>query len=70
MLDLTSILESCQALLDVLQVDQLLRTMCKIVVENCRGAVSLAAAVIEDPSLGWVIAAIGYPEEGAEAYNP
>jgi signal transduction histidine kinase/predicted ATPase len=70
MLDLTSILESSQVLSSVLQVDQLLKTMCEIILENCKGVASLVAVVIEDPSIGWVIAASGCPEEGAEAHIP
>ena len=70
MLDLTSILESSQVLSSVLQVDQLLKIMCEIILENCKGVASLVAVVIEDPSIGWVIAASGRPEEGAEAHSP
>jgi signal transduction histidine kinase/predicted ATPase len=70
MLDLTSILESSQVISSVLQVDQLLKTMCEIILQNCKGVASLAAIVIEDQSIGWGIAASGYPEEGAEAHNP
>jgi signal transduction histidine kinase/CheY-like chemotaxis protein len=70
MLDLTSILESSQVISSVLQVDQLLKTMCEIILENCKGVASLAAIVIEDQSTGWGIAASGHPEEGAKAHNP
>jgi signal transduction histidine kinase/CheY-like chemotaxis protein len=70
MLDLTSILESSQVISSVLQVDQLLKTMCEIILENSQGVASLAAIIIEDPSIGWGIAASGHPEEGAEAHNP
>jgi signal transduction histidine kinase/CheY-like chemotaxis protein len=70
MLDLTSILESSQVISSVLQVDQLLKTMCEIILENCKGVASLAAIVIEDKLTGWGIAASGHPEEGAEAHNP
>ncbi|KAH7410649.1 two-component sensor protein histidine protein kinase [Cadophora sp. MPI-SDFR-AT-0126] len=69
-LDLTSILESSQVISSVLQVDQLLKTMCEIILQNCKGVASLAAIVIEDGSTGWGIAASGFAEEGAEAHNP
>ncbi|CZR68471.1 related to histidine kinase tcsA protein [Phialocephala subalpina] len=70
MLDLTSILESSLVISSVLQVDQLLKTMCEIILHNCKGVASLAAIAIEDKSIGWSVAASGRPEEGAEAHNP
>ncbi|KAF8851993.1 hypothetical protein BDZ45DRAFT_807847 [Acephala macrosclerotiorum] len=70
MLDLTSILESSLVISSVLQVDQLLKTMCEIILHNCKGVASLAAIAIEDESIGWGVAASGRPEEGAEAHNP
>jgi signal transduction histidine kinase len=69
MMDLTSLLKSSQVISSVLRVDQLLKTMCEIILQNCQGVASLAAIVIED-SEGWVIAASGDPEDGAEAHNP
>jgi signal transduction histidine kinase/tetratricopeptide (TPR) repeat protein len=69
MIDLTSLLKSSQVISSVLRVDQLLKTMCEIILQNCKGVASLAAIVIEE-SEGWVIAASGDPEEGAEAHNP
>ena len=69
MMDLTSLLKSSQVISSVLRVDQLLKTMCEIILQNCKGVASLAAIVIENPE-GWVIAASGDPEEGAEAHNP
>jgi GAF domain-containing protein len=70
MLDLTSILESSQVISSVLQVDELLKTMCEIILQNCKGVATLAAIVIEeDHPTGWAIAASG-DEEGAEAHNP
>ena len=70
MLDLKSILESSQVISSVLQVDQLLKTMCEIILENCQGVASLAAIIVEEQSVGWGIAASGYPGEGAEAHKP
>jgi len=71
MLDLTSILESSQVISSVLQVDQLLKTMCEIILQNCGGLASTAAIVVEeDDPVGWSIAASGAPENGAEAHIP
>ncbi|PBP18289.1 hsp90-like protein [Diplocarpon rosae] len=71
MLDLTSILESSQVISSVLQVDQLLKTMCEIILQNCGGLATLAAFVVEeDDSVGWSIAASGEPERGAVAHIP
>jgi signal transduction histidine kinase/CheY-like chemotaxis protein/tetratricopeptide (TPR) repeat protein len=70
MVDLNSILESSQVISSVLQVDQLLKTMCEIILQNCKGVATLAAIVVEEPTIGWGIAASGHPEEGAEAHNP
>ncbi|KAH8810781.1 HHK1, histidine kinase-group X protein [Xylogone sp. PMI_703] len=69
MLDLTSILESSQVISSVLQVDQLLKTMCEIILQNCRGLVSLVAIVLEEDG-AWSVAASGDPEEGARAHMP
>jgi signal transduction histidine kinase/predicted ATPase/serine/threonine protein kinase len=72
MLDLTSILESSQVISSVLQVDQLLKTMCEIILQNCGGLATSAAIVVEedDPTPGWSIAASGDPEKGAKAHIP
>ena len=70
-LDLTSILESSQVISSVLQVNQLLKTMCEIILENCKGLASLAAIVVEDnDEVGWIIAASGDSEKGIEAHIP
>ena len=71
MLDLTSILESSQVISSVLQVDQLLKTMCEIILQNCGGLATSAAIVVEeDYPVGWSIAASGDAEKGAEAHIP
>ena len=71
MLDLTSILESSQVISSVLQVDELLKTMCEIILQNCGGLATLAAIVVEeDDPIGWSIAASGDPEKGAVAHIP
>jgi hypothetical protein len=70
-LDLTSILESSQVISSVLQVDQLLKTMCEIILQNCGGLATMAAIVVEnDEPSGWSIAASGDPENGAVAHIP
>jgi len=71
MLDLTSILESSQVISSVLQVDQLLKTMCEIILQNCGGLATMAAIIVEeDDPVGWSIAASGDPEQGAVAHIP
>lgn len=71
MLDLTSILESSQVISSVLQVDQLLKTMCEIILQNCGGLATMAAIIVEDDDpVGWSIAASGDPENGAVAHIP
>ncbi|KAG0645354.1 Hybrid signal transduction histidine kinase K [Hyphodiscus hymeniophilus] len=71
MLDLTSILESSQVISSVLQVDQLLKTMCEIILQNCGGVATSAAIVVEEEDpIGWSIAASGDAEKGAEAHIP
>lgn len=71
MLDLTSILESSQVISSVLQVDQLLKTMCEIILQNCGGLATSAAIIVEDDDpVGWSIAASGDSERGAMAHIP
>ena len=71
MLDLTSILESSQVISSVLQVDQLLKTMCEIILQNCGGVATSAAIIVEeDDPMGWSIAASGDAEKGAAAHIP
>lgn len=71
MLDLTSILESSQVISSVLEVNQLLKTMCEIILANCGATASSAAIVVEeDEPVGWGIAASGDAELGAQAHVP
>lgn len=59
-LDLTSILERSQVISSVLKVDELLQTMCKIIMESCHGIATVAAIITkEDPTIGWVVAVSG-----------
>src|SRR3981189_2874595 len=55
----------------MLHIDQLLKTMCEIILQNCRGLATTAAIVIkEEGATGWSIAASGNPEKDAEAHLP
>jgi signal transduction histidine kinase len=70
-LDLMTILESSQVISSMLHIDQLLKTMCEIILQNCRGLATTAAIVIkEEGATGWSIAASGNPEKEAEAHLP
>jgi signal transduction histidine kinase/predicted ATPase/DNA-binding response OmpR family regulator/serine/threonine protein kinase len=72
MIDLHAILSSSQVISSVLQVDELLTTMCDIILQTCGGSATLAAIVVQDPDddNSWCVAASGDPEKGASAHNP
>jgi signal transduction histidine kinase/predicted ATPase/DNA-binding response OmpR family regulator/serine/threonine protein kinase len=71
MIDLHAILVSSQVISSVLQVDELLKTMCDVILQTCGGAATLAAIVIQEPNADhWCVAASGDPEKGASAHNP
>lgn len=73
MIDLHAILVSSQVISSVLQVDELLKTMCDVILQTCGGSATLAAIVVQDPdgdANSWCIAASGDPEKGASAHNP
>ncbi|KAM3514316.1 hypothetical protein MY11210_001991 [Beauveria gryllotalpidicola] len=73
MIDLHAILVSSQVISSVLQVDELLKTMCDVILQTCGGSATLAAIVVQDPDgdgNSWCIAASGDPEKGASAHNP
>ncbi|ROT39381.1 peroxide stress-activated histidine kinase mak2 [Sodiomyces alkalinus F11] len=65
MIDLHAILLSSQVISAVLNVDQLLETMCDVILQTCGGTATLAAIVVRDPQ-GWCLAASGDPERGAK----
>lgn len=70
-LDLITILESSQVISSVLDVDQLLKIMCEIILENCRGVATRVAILTEDEGgSGWSIAASGNPDTGTQAHLP
>jgi len=71
MIDLHAILVSSQVISSVLRVDQLLKTMCDVILQTCSGAATLAAIVVQDEGASdWCVAASGDPEKGAEAHIP
>ncbi|KAL2755148.1 hypothetical protein ACRALDRAFT_2035796 [Sodiomyces alcalophilus JCM 7366] len=65
MIDLHAILLSSQVISAVLNVDQLLETMCDVILQTCGGTATLAGIVVRDPQ-GWCLAASGDPERGAK----
>ncbi|GFF40540.1 LOW QUALITY PROTEIN: peroxide stress-activated histidine kinase mak3 [Aspergillus udagawae] len=70
-LDLTSILEASQVISSVLRVDELLRTMCKIIMQSCHGVATLAAIVTnEEEKVGWAVAASGNAAGHIKVHNP
>jgi len=71
MIDLHAILQSSQVISSVLRVDELLKTMCDVILQTCGGAATLAALVVQDEDdAEWCVAASGDPEKGAEAHIP
>ncbi|EEY16894.1 autoinducer 2 sensor kinase/phosphatase luxQ [Verticillium alfalfae VaMs.102] len=66
MIDLHAILLSSQVISAVLNVDQLLETMCDVILQTCGGTATLAAIIVRDAQ-GWCLAASGDPERGAKA---
>ncbi|RHZ43265.1 uncharacterized protein CDV56_100769 [Aspergillus thermomutatus] len=70
-LDLTSILEASQVISSVLRVDELLRTMCKIIMQSCHGVATLAAIITnEEQNVGWAVAASGNAAGHIKVHNP
>ena len=70
MIDLHAILLSSQAMSSVLQVEDLLQTMCDAILQTCGGSATLASIVVSDDDNGWCLAASGDPERGASAHIP
>jgi signal transduction histidine kinase/AmiR/NasT family two-component response regulator/tetratricopeptide (TPR) repeat protein len=69
--DLTSILEHSQVISSVLKVDELFRTMCRIIMESCHGAATLVAIITEeDPTIGWAVAASGDAARSIQVHHP
>ncbi|CAM1503976.1 Fc.00g015670.m01.CDS01 [Cosmosporella sp. VM-42] len=71
MIDLHAILVSSQVISSVLQVDELLKTMCDVILQTCGGSATMAAIVVqENDTENWCVAASGNPENGAAAHIP
>ncbi|KAJ5612663.1 hypothetical protein N7510_005857, partial [Penicillium lagena] len=70
-LDLTSILEGSQVISSVLRVDELLRTMCKIIMQSCHGAATMAVIITkEDLTMRWAVAASGDAAGNIKVHDP
>lgn len=69
MIDLHAILKSSQVISSLLQVEELLKTMCDVILQTCGGSATNAAIVVSDTD-GWCVAASGDPEKGASAHKP
>lgn len=76
MIDLHAILVSSQVISSVLQIDDLLKTMCDVILQTCGGAATMAAIVVQENETQrndaemWSVAASGDPERGASAHIP
>ncbi|KAF7551048.1 hypothetical protein G7046_g7830 [Stylonectria norvegica] len=71
MIDLHAILVSSQVISSVLQVDELLKTMCDVILQTCGGSATLAAIVVQENDTDqWCVAASGDTEKGASAHIP
>lgn len=71
MLDLHAILVSSNVISSVLQIDELLKTMCNVILQTCGASATLAAIAVQDEETSdWCVAASGDPERGAEAHIP
>lgn len=69
MIDLHAILVSSQVISSILEVQELLKTMCDVILQTCGGTATLAAIVVDDQDQ-WCVAASGDPEKGAQAHKP
>lgn len=69
MIDLHAILESSQVISSILEVQELLKTMCDVILNTCGGTATLAAILVDDQDQ-WCVAASGDPERGAQAHKP
>lgn len=71
MIDLHAILVSSQVISSLLQVDQLLTTMCDVVLQTCGSSATRAAIVVQETGAeSWHIAASGDSENAASAHIP
>ncbi|KAL1901483.1 Chk1 protein kinase [Sporothrix stenoceras] len=73
MIDLHAILQSSQIISSELRVDELLKTMCDVILQTCGGSATQAAIVVQDEggsASDWCVAASGEPEKGAVSHRP
>ncbi|KIH95236.1 histidine kinase group protein [Sporothrix brasiliensis 5110] len=73
MIDLHAILQSSQVISSELRVDELLKTMCDVILQTCGGSATQAAIVVQDEdgsSSDWCVAASGEPDKGAVSHRP
>ncbi|CAK7207535.1 Chk1 protein kinase [Sporothrix eucalyptigena] len=71
MIDLHAILQSSQVISSELRVDELLKTMCDVILQTCGGSATQAAIVVQDEGGSeWCVAASGEPEKGAVSHRP
>ncbi|KAF4507252.1 hypothetical protein G6O67_005911 [Ophiocordyceps sinensis] len=71
MIDLHAILVSSQVISSVLQVEELLKTMCDVILQTCGGSATRAAIVVQETDAdSWCVAASGNPDRGASAHKP
>lgn len=69
MIDLHAILVSSQVISSILEVQELLKTMCDVILQTCGGTATLAAIIVQEEDQ-WCVAASGDPEQGAQAHKP
>ncbi|CAH0014654.1 unnamed protein product [Clonostachys rhizophaga] len=71
MIDLHAILKSSQVISSMLQIEELLKTMCDVILQTCGSSATLVSIVVqENDSEDWCVAASGNPEGGASAHRP
>lgn len=71
MIDLHAILVSSQVISSMLQVEELLKTMCDVILQTCGSSATRAAIVVQEyDSQGWCVAASGDSDKGASAHKP
>jgi len=71
MIDLHAILVSSQVISSMLQVEELLKTMCDVILQTCGSSATRAAIVVQEyDSKDWCVAASGDPDRGASAHKP
>lgn len=71
MIDLHAILVSSQIISSMLQIEELLKTMCDVILQTCGTSATRAAIVVREyGSNDWCVAASGEPEKGASAHKP